>query len=232
MRVITSWKSTTPGTALVFLLPFTLLLGACGVLPGTNGHYTFDPAPVEDSYDCLANAMLSNGPDPSNPALTKGSVPEGFVPVEAVECSLDFGSLSPTSGPVRQRIREDHLSGDLAPLLAALAEPSDRGGDWPCTADMQIVPDLWLVDAAGKAIHVYWPLDGCNKTKPGTSQALAALNLRETLFLDGPIQEQEPQPPKVVMTEPAAPTAAVPQPGAPQPSLPQLPGPQPSTAAP
>lgn len=187
-------RSTTPGTPLAFLLPLTLLLGACGVLPGANGHYQFEAATVQDGYDCLATATNFAGAAPTDPSSTKGGVPEGFVPLEAVKCSVDFGGLSETSAPARLKIRQDRFSGDFSALLAALAEPSDVSSGAPCTADMQIVPDLWLVDASGKAVHVQWPLDICYKTKPGTSQALAALEVRETHFLDGPIQEQEPKP--------------------------------------
>lgn len=194
-----SRRSTTPGTPLAFLLPLTLFLGACGVLPGTSSHYQFETATVQDGYDCLATATNFYGRAPTDPASTdpasaKGSVPEDFVPLEAVKCSVDFGGLSETSAPARLKIRQDRFSGDFSALLAALAEPSDVSSGDPCTADMQIVPDLWLVDASGKAVHVQWPLDVCNKTKPGTSQALALLEVRETHFLDGPLQEQEPQP--------------------------------------
>ncbi|ALE91715.1 hypothetical protein AOC05_04125 [Arthrobacter alpinus] len=87
--------------------------------------------------------------------------------------------------------------------MLALAEPSDVSNGDPCTADMQIVADLWLVDASGMDVHVQWPLDVCNKTKPGSSQALAALEVRETRYLDGPIQEKEPPPgPQPLATAP------------------------------
>lgn len=189
MPVPTARRRTTPGTALAFLLPLTLALGGCGLLPMTVSHYRFDPAPVQDGYDCLAD-----GTTPPGSAPTKGSVPEGFEPAEAVLCSMDLGGLSPTSGPVRQKIREDYLSGDLSALLAALAVPSDRSSTGACTADGQILPNLWLVNASGKAIHVQWPLDRCSKAKPGTLAALAALAVRETRFLDVPAPPTGSQP--------------------------------------
>ena len=38
-----------------------------------------------------------------------------------------------------------------------------------------IVPDVWLVDAEGRAIRPAYPADGCGLPKPGVGDALADL---------------------------------------------------------
>ena len=43
--------------------------------------------------------------------------------------------------------------GDLAPLLAAFAVPNDPKWPGPCAAIGVIVPDVWLIDADGRAIR-------------------------------------------------------------------------------
>ncbi|KGJ79704.1 hypothetical protein GY21_04040 [Cryobacterium roopkundense] len=74
--------------------------------------------------------------------------------------------------------------GRLRPLVHALAAPDDRFGfTQACTADAQIVPELWLQNAAGEAVRVAWPRDACLKTKPAVAVALTRLDLTETTTL-------------------------------------------------
>jgi hypothetical protein len=161
-----------------------LVLSGCGLLPGGVSPYTPAPASVQDKVDCLASAgpPLGGVPGTPGPELA-GSVPEGFVPVQVVRCGTDHTEVS---GAYRMLIREEHLEGDFTALLAALAQPSDRAnGNMACTADAEIVPALWLVNADGQAIHVLWPVDACGKTrgKPDTSKALAGLSVGKVTIL-------------------------------------------------
>jgi hypothetical protein len=75
------------------------------------------------------------------------------------------------------------FAGDFAPLLAALAEHDDDDSNVACTADLEQVPPLWLVDAAGRAINAHYPENACGKTKPGVRDALAELTARKTTIL-------------------------------------------------
>ncbi|MCU6479487.1 hypothetical protein QO003_003957 [Arthrobacter silviterrae] len=170
------------GRALPGCLALGLLAGGlagCNVLlPGRVTHYTPDPAALQDKVDCTVPSEWRPGYGPTaSAAQLMGSVPPGFVPVDAVECTFDFSVPARTATPGPPRMVERHLSGDFAPLLAALAQPSDRQDGIACTADGEIVPSLWLVNAAGKAVHVTWPVDACGKTrgKPDTAKALAGL---------------------------------------------------------
>ncbi|MGO4384749.1 hypothetical protein [Specibacter sp. RAF43] len=187
------WR-TTPATRLALLACLALGLGAgglagCGVLlPGRVTHYTPGPAAVQGAADCLATSSwhgpgMSPAPDVG---ATLGSVPPGFVPVDAVLCSPGPPTAQGSTGPPRQTILEQHLSGDYEPLLAALEEHSDRQEGGVCPAMAELIPDLWLVNAAGKAVHVQWPLTGCGFSKPGVRKALDALAVSSARTLNLP----------------------------------------------
>ncbi|PYI65639.1 hypothetical protein CVV68_17330 [Arthrobacter livingstonensis] len=203
-------RRTTPDARLALLACLALCLGAAGLAgcaaspsyppapslsppainsPGILTHYTPNPAALQDSANCPANASwLLHGDQPA--AAVKdlmGSVPAGFVPVAVVECNRGPVPTSAGASPVQPTIVEDHLSGDYAPLLAALAVSSDRQDGVNCTAQLEVTPDLWLVNAAGKAVHVIWPTDACTFSKPGVAKALAALHVASTQQLEIPV---------------------------------------------
>ncbi|MHA7305793.1 hypothetical protein ACX80E_11205 [Arthrobacter sp. TMN-49] len=163
-----------------------LLLSGCTFV----SHYQPEPAALQDAVDCsTATGMIAN---PSAPgAQLKGRVPDGFVPVDAVTCTREFPAHPPSAttapNPV---ITEEHLSGDYTALLAALAQSSDSGGARSCADYAEILPELWLVNAEAAAIHVQWPLDSCEKSKPGTATALAALTVTSTTTM--PAKEPAP----------------------------------------
>ena len=116
------------------------------------------------------------------------SVPKGFVPVDAVRCNPAQGHVSGDLRTTSWTIDDEHPSGDYNPLLAALSQPSDGRKGVACTSDGELLPELWLVNAAGQAVHVMWPMDECSNArgKPGTAKALAALTDPSTKTLDAP----------------------------------------------
>ncbi|MHA7271119.1 hypothetical protein [Arthrobacter sp. HLT1-20] len=180
-----------------------LLLGACS--PGVNygappaggspstaapgpelTHYTPPPAAVQDKVDCLAPSDWRPDDGASSPTSSlMGSVPQGFVPVDVVRCRMDFFPSPDPSGKAGNVVVQEQLAGDYTALLAALAQPSDRQDGIACTADAEILPGLWLVNASGKAVHVVWPVDACGKArgKPDTAKALAALTVHGSTVL-------------------------------------------------
>lgn len=181
-----------------------LLLGACatGLDPGAPStatrqpgstppltHYTPAPAALQDRVDCLAPSQWRPGTDGTSPApALMGSVPAGFTPVEVVRCRRESSQSPDSSGKVGWILVQEQLTGSYTELLAALAQPSDRQVGIACTADVEILPGLWLVNAAGQAIHVAWPLDACNKArgKPDTAKALAGLTVASTTKVPAP----------------------------------------------
>ena len=192
-----SRRSTTPAfrhapsASLALGLLLTLTLCGCGLFPGGSGTYTPEAAVIQENVDC-PGSTLGWLPEPASPpasdvsgapseeVVLAGSVPEGFVPVQVIRCSI---VVKDPTGDFTQVLQEEPLEGDYSDLLAALAKPSDKGGSGPCTADMEIIPPLWMVDAQGRAIQVTWPLDACGKTrgKPDTSKALAKLSVGQVI---------------------------------------------------
>ena len=177
------------GRVLLSVVTLSALLSGCAGAPGGDAQ-TVEPAQVVQGYDCLApnlaDWMLPPDPtataDPQHPdAPEAGRVPTGFTPTTAVRCDL-MANIEDAEG-LWSGITAVTLTGDLTALLAALAEPDD--GTWlgPCTADMELVPPLWLVDATGRAINAHYPRTGCGKTKPGVRDALAGLTVAETTAL-------------------------------------------------
>lgn len=161
-----------------------LLLGGvagCGQQFGTPA----DPPPrpvaeLADAVDCTAvERIFESGtqPTPAASPPAAGSVPADFLPVEAILCTAAPETVEDQDG-VWSAVAEERRGGNLDALLAALAEPSD--GPRPnqaCTADMELVPDLWLLAADGKAMRAAWPTDSCGKTKPGVHGVLADLEV-------------------------------------------------------
>lgn len=156
-------------------------LGAALTMAGCDSPNRPPPAAIQEKVDCPAS--VSPGwlelEASTSTANLRGSVPEGFVPVDVITCSQDY---KVAGGVPQALVKQQHLEGDYTALLAALAQPSSRGGSEPCTADMEIMPGLWLVNAAGKAVKVTWPTDGCGKTRgrPDTAKALALVTSMPT----------------------------------------------------
>jgi hypothetical protein len=115
------------------------------------------------------------------PTALAGRIPDGFGPVAALLCvvvHVPEGSVAPPPTATR-------MTGKFTALVAALALPNDGApASGACPAMAQNVPELWLVDRAGGAIHVHWPRDACGFTKPGVAKALSGLDDRGTVLTD------------------------------------------------
>ncbi|MCU6479486.1 hypothetical protein [Arthrobacter sp. A2-55] len=164
-----------------------LCLSGCNASAPGITHSTPAPAALQAKADCLATTYW-NEPLMTAPAAVAdkmGSVPQDFVPEDVVTCSPGpriFRQVS--TEPAWASILEQHYSGNYSPLLAALAQQSDRQGGGSCLSVGETIPDLWLVDAAGRAVHIQWPRDSCGLTKPGVRQALAALKPTSSKSID------------------------------------------------
>jgi len=166
--------------------------------------YMLSPASVLTAVDCMTTAHWYDGNGLADPAeADMGSIPAGFVPVSAVECTAFGPNVTDSAGEWRT-ITQRQLSGDLGPLVKALNGPSDKAEEGTiCTADLEIIPDLWLVNADGKTVHVQWPQTACHKSKPGTREALALLTVGKTTVLKA--VRQQPPVPKSLPTTTATP---------------------------
>ena len=127
------------------------------------------PAEVTAAVHCLSDGQT----EPE-----AGSVPKGFDPVAVYRCN-PHATLEDAEGRW-SAVEIEHLTGDLMPLLQALAEPDDAPNGNPCMAMAELVRPLWLVDAAGRAIHVHYPRTSCGFTKPAVHAALDHLTVADT----------------------------------------------------
>jgi hypothetical protein len=170
------------GYRLALALLAAVTLAACGQLPGGAGGQD-RPAPAElvRSVDCTASSLVVPQEEPSGNQVAKaGAVPEGFVPVEVIRCDAMMATVEDDEG-LWSAVTEERLAGNLDALVEALAQPSDSPrANQVCTADMEIVPDLWLIDAQGQAMRAAWPTNSCGKTKPGVREILGGMEVVAT----------------------------------------------------
>lgn len=180
------------------------LVGCVGATPTVDPSPTdppLEPGPVAEiadagadcrGSDVVGSLMPGARPNDERPSPAAGRIPPDFQPVSVVECVL-IGSTPSTDGSSRAEpgtsgqqttdgLRETFaidlviLEGDLAPLIEALARPSEPPSDGPCPAIADIVPEIFLVDDAGRAIRPLWPADSCGHALEGTSDALRQLD--------------------------------------------------------
>jgi hypothetical protein len=134
--------------------------------PGEWGRLEPDPRGVEPE------------PVPGSGRLT----PDTEVPVPLPGDGLTVPGGDPPPAPAHDgggTVREVTLEGDLAPLLTALARRSDRvPPDQACPAMFEVKPQIYLVDAQGRAVRPQWPVTGCGFLQDGAAELLS--ELRET----------------------------------------------------
>ncbi|TFD61660.1 hypothetical protein E3T39_06385 [Cryobacterium suzukii] len=181
--------------ALAGAATLALLLSGCAGLPGYPAATGTPVAQLVTDVDCQApnlnfnwmvfpegtstqTDLTATHPDAPEP----GRVPADFEPVSAYLCTF-YGSVDDDQGRWAA-VTVETRNGDFGPLLSALAEPSDQAGlNQACTADMELVPELWLENATGDAMRAAWPRTACGKTKRATSTALDQLELTDTVKL-------------------------------------------------
>ncbi|WP_454051225.1 hypothetical protein [Cellulomonas sp. Marseille-Q8402] len=128
------------------------------------------PGPVEPGQE----ATLLPAPPP--PADLAGR-PE-HVDLSDVTGPQPGGPGSPATpdAPRAVTVTEVELRGDLDPLLADLARASRTPGpDQACPAMMEFQPQVYLVDAVGRAVRVQWPADECGFLLDGVTDGLQDL---------------------------------------------------------
>jgi hypothetical protein len=175
-------KQNNRGRALwanvVALLTIGILV-SCGQLPGNSGQ-SRPEAELVDAVDCttMQHIVEPRTPSPRQPAA--GTVPKAFFPVDVIRCDTMMATLEDAKG-LWSAVTEERLSGNVDALVDALAQPSDGPRmNQACTADMELVPDLWLLDTGGKAMRAAWPTDSCGKTKAGVRKVLAGMEVIES----------------------------------------------------
>jgi hypothetical protein len=175
------------GLATVATIAALLATGCARNAPIGPGKSTPDgpDAELHEAVDCRSepsslppNAEEATA-DPSIPV--PGRVPLGFEASAAIRCSIEFGEpmqIGEGNDAMEVYWRVERFEGDLGPLLDALAAPDDVPPEGlACTADMELVPALWLEARASGFVPVHYPRDGCGKTKPAVRDALDRLRV-------------------------------------------------------
>ncbi len=162
-----------------------LLVAACGsaapqASPGATGEPPSQlPSTADGKSVCFTEAGTREDPTPYTvDERSKPDLPADFAPASAVLCQLGHEQV-PGQGEWRVRVRYA-ISGDLAPLVAALRVPDEPVYDGPCTAQWEADPALWLLDGQGRAVRPVWPRDACRHLQPRPVEILAALTRVET----------------------------------------------------
>jgi hypothetical protein len=143
--------------------------GATGpdvVRVAAHGHVCLDRATSD-----AAAAGPSAGPRPAVPAGAPGIL---------VRCRVDVESVR-GDGQWQVRLEETAVSG-VGALVAAVRLPDLPRTDGACPAIGQVAPDVWAVDAAGRAVRFRWPVDGCGLIRTEAMTALEAVRWRTAAF--------------------------------------------------
>lgn len=157
----------------ISLIGIAMLLSGCGLVPGIGPDPRIEASPVAD---VACPETYEDG------YAEAGLVPSGFTPVAVLRCD-PYASQEDAEGTWSGALLE-RREGDLGPVLAALAQPSDPHSNGPCPAIAYLVPELWIEGDDGTVIRAAIPSDGCGAPKPvGLDEALTVLTVTEETFV-------------------------------------------------
>jgi hypothetical protein len=139
----------------------------------------FDPVGVVECRGPLSEVEVVGPADPQQMVVPEQIVPGGPGEVDLLP-GEPGGAVPPgpeeDAAPPAVTVTEVELQGDLAPLLADLARPSRTAEpDQACAAVWEYQPQVYLVDARGRAVRVQWPTDGCRFLLEGVTDGLQSL---------------------------------------------------------
>ncbi|ULD38825.1 hypothetical protein [Rhodococcus qingshengii] len=144
------------------------------------------PGVVVDHATCLAPEVLAAAiPVPvrppellSDPLPPEGKVPDNFEPTSVVTCQF----LEYTDDSSEAILLQTASAGDMTNVVAQLNRESLKSpwfGECPTAASIP-PPVVWLVDRAGSAVRVAFPVDGrCRLPLPEVYEAVVNLPVRE-----------------------------------------------------
>lgn len=141
---------------------------------------------VVDHATCVAPEVLAaaiptrvQSPEPlSDPLPPAGTVPDNFEPSSVVVCQFLEYTDDFSEAVLSQTVR----AGDMTHVVAQLNRESLESpwfGECP-TASSIPTPVVWLVDAAGHAVRVAFPVDGtCRLPLPEAYEAVINLAVQD-----------------------------------------------------
>jgi hypothetical protein len=166
-------------TSTIVTVGLILVLTGCGIVPGIGPDPRADGVPV----------AAATCPETYEDGYAKaGLVPAEFTAVAVLRCD-PFASRQDDDGIWSGALLE-RLEGDVEPVIAALATPSDPTSLGPCTAIGYVLPELWVEDRDRNVVRVAIPTDGCGAPKAvGLEGALDALAVVEETFTPAALVE-------------------------------------------
>lgn len=148
---------------------------AAGVAAVAVGGYLWWTAPAPrsvatvvsaDAFACVAPTGVEVDRPPVAPPVSErpvpGTVPDDFVPVKAVVC--DAFTHEQVAADKTSVFSEHHHAGDFTDAIEQLNAPSARRSLFPSMCgdySLAVVPDMWLLDADGRAVFPSFPLHDC-----------------------------------------------------------------------
>ncbi len=127
-----------------------------------------------EAFQCQVPQQVDR-PTPAVDRPTPGTVPLDFVPAAAVTCEVG-DAIMPVAGVAYS---EHRWEGDFSTLISLLNAPSRRvltPGMCP-TYSVVETPQLWLVDARGRAVEPTLPVDECGLPDVSAIAEIRNLNL-------------------------------------------------------
>ncbi|MBB2976485.1 hypothetical protein FHX49_002060 [Microbacterium endophyticum] len=156
----------------VAALCLMMMLAGCGIVPGVGPDPRIEAQPV---------AAVTCPETYEDGYAEPGLVPPDFTAAAVLRCDPD-ATWEDTDG-TWTGARLERLEGDLGPVLAALATPSDPRSLGACSAVGYVFPELWVEDVGGNVVRVAIPTTGCGAPKDvGLDSALNALTVTEDTF--------------------------------------------------
>lgn len=154
-------------------MPVAAVAATVALLTGCAGGVPSAPRVLEPAV--VATPSPEESPCSLEDAVA-GRVPDDFEPVGVYVCTIEMQVGEPTvlGGESAFPPPPPPLTGDLTPLLEALAEPSDPVSLGACPAIGFAGPTLRLVDADGRIVAVAYPATGCGMPKSDTYDRIEA----------------------------------------------------------
>ena len=97
-----------------------------------------------------------------------------FAPVTVASCSVESERVA-GQGEWSVLV-EKRASTDIAALVTAMRRPDETKTAGPCRLNLDLDPEVWFLDATGRAVLPGWPRDSCNHLTASSTQALEALH--------------------------------------------------------
>ncbi|CAM3046642.1 hypothetical protein RHDE110596_13955 [Prescottella defluvii] len=181
MRIVRPLALTVMVSAIALGAYGAGLFDVGGSAPARPTAEVVSAAVCEIPFDLVGIATAPVELTPQSPAR-RGTVPRDFVPVSALTCDPYAG---PTLSADLVVVATAHRwEGDFTAAVRKLNAPSEGRrllqGGCPVAGSVR-TPDLWLVDAGGRALRPSYPVDDCGFRRIGGLAEIEALTEVETI---------------------------------------------------